>query len=70
MFKSKRKYLNHENISLIVSSSIILFSELKLSQPLSIHIKVDTGLHRQGFLLEEKDEVIKFLKSNPKIIRD
>jgi alanine racemase len=29
-----------------------------------VHIKVDTGMHRLGFMPEEKDELIKYLKSN------
>ncbi len=33
-----------------------------------IHLKIDTGMHRQGILPEEVDEAIKYLKLNNKIV--
>ncbi len=50
------------DISVTVSSLeivryIVLHTE-EFSQPLRIHIKVDTGMHRQGFLLEQQKTLI------------
>jgi len=36
-----------------------------VGRPLMIHIKIDTGMHRQGFLPEEIDQLIKELKKLP-----
>lgn len=36
-------------------------------QTFPIHLKLDTGMHRLGFLPEELDEVISFLKQQPHI---
>ncbi|MEK7081636.1 MAG: alanine racemase [Patescibacteria group bacterium] len=55
------------DISITVSS----FETLKALQknhfpkPLKIHIKVDTGMHRQGFLPQDLPKVISFLKIKP-----
>ena len=38
-------------------------AQVKTSKPLKVHIKVDTGMHRQGFLLSEIPEVVSFLQS-------
>ena len=35
----------------------------RISKPLKIHIKVDTGMHRQGFLAEDLPKILAFLKS-------
>ncbi|MBI2966950.1 MAG: bifunctional UDP-N-acetylmuramoyl-tripeptide:D-alanyl-D-alanine ligase/alanine racemase [Bacteroidetes bacterium] len=35
------------------------------STPFSIHIKIDTGMHRLGFLKNEINELVKFLKTRP-----
>ncbi len=35
-------------------------------RPVSVHIKVDTGMHRQGFLPEEREKVVSFLKAHRK----
>lgn len=52
-----------EGISLTVSSHEALENALtaNLSRVLNIHIKIDTGLHRQGFLPEEVPNVVKKL---------
>ena len=41
--------------------------DTKLKEPVGIHIKVDTGMHRLGFLPDEIDALIERVKSNPKI---
>ena len=40
---------------------------LPLNKPVKVHIKVDTGMHRLGFVEEEIDELISTLKQNPLI---
>lgn len=37
--------------------------------PIQVHIKVDTGMHRQGFLLSEKDTLLAALKDAKKEIQ-
>lgn len=36
--------------------------------PVRLHLKLDTGMHRQGLLPEELDEAIELLKKNPRIV--
>lgn len=38
-----------------------------LNKPVGIHIKVDTGMHRLGFLPEEIDTLIERVKANPNL---
>ena len=38
-----------------------------LDKPVGIHIKVDTGMHRLGFLPEDIDALIERIKTNPNI---
>lgn len=56
----------------VAVSSITQLHQLKkeiFRRPLKIHIKVDTGLHRQGFTLDDLTEVRKFLEWNKKTKR-
>ena len=41
--------------------------DTQLNVPVGIHIKVDTGMHRLGFLPEDIDKLIERIKTNPKI---
>lgn len=43
-------------------------SEAKIPQKFPVHIKIDTGMHRLGFLPEETDELITVLKQNENIV--
>jgi alanine racemase len=54
------------DISLTVSSFECLQALESLHHPgkIKIHIKIDTGLHRQGFFLEDVPQVIRILKKN------
>lgn len=58
------------NIAVTVShiDHIHAIAEFVKDKPISIHVKIDTGMHRQGFLLDEKDKVIDSLKKNSKKI--
>ena len=42
--------------------------DIQLNNPIGIHIKLDTGMHRLGFLPEDIDKLLERLKSNDKII--
>ncbi|MDP3725144.1 MAG: alanine racemase [Nanoarchaeota archaeon] len=41
--------------------------EKNLSSPTSFHLKLDTGMHRQGILPKEVPEAIALIKKNPRI---
>lgn len=51
-------------ITLTVSSMDVLKLWAESSKKISVHIKVDTGLHRQGFGKEEIHEVVEFLSTH------
>ena len=56
-----------------VSFGIIDFSQLqnlihKVETPQTFHLKIDTGMHRQGVLIEQVEQAIKLIKSNPNFI--
>ncbi len=57
-----------KNVAVTISSVNSLQALSKVKGKLRIHIKADTGLSRQGFLPEQKDEVIKILKKNKNLI--
>lgn len=55
------------------SFGIIDFQQLqntisKLKQPQSFHLKIDTGMHRQGILMEEVQKATELIKSNENFI--
>lgn len=54
-----------DDISLTVSTVDTLRSlaKAKLPKPLKVHIKVDTGMHRQGFLLQDLPRVLSKLNA-------
>ncbi len=54
------------DISLTISSqnSLDILEKSSLGKRLKVHIKVDTGMHRQGFLEHEIDQVIEWLKEH------
>jgi alanine racemase len=56
-----------------LSFAIIDLQQLKniansLSHTTAFHLKIDTGMHRQGILPEDLEQAISLIKSNPKII--
>lgn len=42
--------------------------DVPLNSPIGIHIKLDTGMHRLGFLSDDIDELLSRLKSNKNIV--
>lgn len=55
------------------SFAIIDLSQLEnisksLDKPVRFHLKIDTGMHRQGILHKDLDRAISLIKSNPNII--
>lgn len=53
-----------KNISVTISTLNSLQTISKMKKSPKIHIKADTGLSRQGFLLEQKNDVLKILQKN------
>lgn len=51
-----------EHISITVSNFEHLRALAKMKRPPRMHIKIDTGMHRQGFLPEDVPAVIRFLQ--------
>ncbi|MFH1388349.1 MAG: alanine racemase [Patescibacteria group bacterium] len=68
--QNKIKEAIKKNISLTVADLPTLksFKEIKNNKKLKIHIKIDTGMNRQGFFISEIPNVLKILKSQPNII--
>jgi len=58
---------SQENISLTISNIQSLKDAVKIDSKIKIHIKADTGLHRQGFLEDEIDQVKDILLKNKNI---
>lgn len=54
-------------IALTISTFENLEILSKLKRGLSIHLKIDTGMHRQGFFVEDLPKVLKIIKANPQI---
>ncbi len=59
---SRLKEAALNNISLTVSTLELLRDINLLKTPPKIHIKIDTGMHRQGFFIKDLPQVIKLLK--------
>lgn len=59
---SRVKEAAKNNISLTISTLDTLKHLAEFKNPPKIHIKIDTGMHRQGFFLKDLPQVIKFLK--------
>jgi alanine racemase len=59
------KAASENNISLTVSSFDGLSSLKKNIYPIKIHLKIDSGMHRQGFYPHEAKKVVKELKKLP-----
>jgi alanine racemase len=51
----------------IIDLEILKSLSRVLQKPLNIHLKIDTGMHRQGILLSEVSEAINLIKTNNNI---
>ncbi len=52
----------------IIDLQILKNLSAKLNRPLNIHLKIDTGMHRQGIMISEIPDAIAAIKSNKNII--
>jgi alanine racemase len=54
------------DISITISSLFALqgLKELNLKGKLNVHIKIDSGMHRQGFMVHEREQVMHVLKDH------
>ncbi|MBX4198272.1 alanine racemase [Candidatus Parcubacteria bacterium] len=54
------------NISITISNSFTAqgLKDLKLNGKVKVHIKIDSGMHRQGFMVQEMKGIITFLKEH------
>lgn len=60
-------FAKQKNISVTVANFETLKSAIRFGKHLAAHIKVDTGMHRQGFFLTDLPKVIALLKENRRI---
>ncbi len=56
-------------ITLSVSSAEALRAVTRLSRPPEFHLKIDTGMHRQGFFTRDAPKVIRALRRTPQAAR-
>ncbi len=66
----KIKEASIKNISITLPDHLTLKNLERIktsSQKLKIHLKIDTGMHRQGFFLKEVPQVLKTIKKNPSL---
>jgi alanine racemase len=57
-----------QDITLIINSTAQAeILKRTISFPLSVNLKVDTGMHRQGIPISEFESVIKILRQNPRL---
>lgn len=63
----RMKEASSRGISITISSFDSLERVAGLKKPISIHLKFDTGMHRQGFFKEDISEILDILKHSPNI---
>ena len=56
-------------ITLSVSSPEALLAIIRMSRPPAFHLKIDTGMHRQGFFTRDVPKVIRALRRTPQAAR-
>ncbi len=66
--ESKLDSASSKNISLTVADFSALENLKNINAKIKIHIKVDTGMHRQGFFISEIPKVAEKIKETPNII--
>jgi len=55
------------NLEPEVYSNALLKKIIQIGKPVNIHIKLDTGMHRLGFVEDETDQLIEVLKANDQV---
>ncbi len=58
---------NLHNISYAITSLETLKQIQKTKKYINIHLKIDTGMHRQGILIEEIDDALEIINANKNI---
>lgn len=58
---------NLKKVSYTITSLDTLQKIQKTTKNINIHLKIDTGMHRQGILIEEIPEALQIIKKNKKI---
>lgn len=64
---ARLKEASSRKVSITVSSFDSLERAGSLKKPISIHLKFDTGMHRQGFFKEDIPEILNSMKHLPNI---
>ncbi|WP_163931966.1 alanine racemase [Paraferrimonas sp. SM1919] len=64
-------YLASHNIDTVVhhQSQVDMLEEVTLAKPINVWIKIDTGMHRLGFLAEEFNDAYQRLLNNPNVAK-
>jgi alanine racemase len=57
-----------DNVSFTISSLASLQALEETEHPVSIHLKIDTGMHRQGIMPDEIQKAIELIAENPDIV--
>ncbi|MBU1445959.1 alanine racemase [Patescibacteria group bacterium] len=61
------KYTSFKNIAVTVMDRETVEALGKLNENIKIHLKIDTGMRRQGIQVEETGEVVKLIQNYPKL---
>jgi len=64
------KYTSFKNMAITVMDTETIDVLGKLNEKIKIHLKVDTGMHRQGIQVDEVSEVLKLIQKYPKLELD
>lgn len=57
-----------EGIAITVSNFETLKALSRMKRPPSFHVEIDTGMHRQGFLMKDVPTVVRFIRHSPRAI--
>lgn len=68
MLKNVQNYNSVNFIFTVVSLEELRILAEKIHKNTRIHLKIDTGMHRQGILMSKIDEAIKLIKSNQYLV--
>jgi alanine racemase len=61
------KNLNFDRLTITIQDLASLKELIRLKKEVRIHLKVNTGMNRQGFDIKDLDEVVKLIKNNKNI---